>query len=110
MPVSSGTNFVAKNKESEVFVMRVYGYSRVSTKDQNLDRQLIDLKNYVDERFIFMDKQSGKDFDRPQYQLMKKVAQKGDVIYIKSLDRLGRNKAQVKSELEYYKKYSFSIL
>ena len=83
--------------------MRVYGYSRVSTKDQNLDRQLIDLKNYVDERFIFMDKQSGKDFDRPQYQLMKKVAQKGDVIYIKSLDRLGRNKAQVKSELEYYK-------
>lgn len=83
--------------------MRVYGYSRVSTKDQNLDRQLVELKKYVEDRFIFQDKQSGKDFDRPQYQLMKKVAQKGDVIYVKSLDRLGRNKQQVKEELEYYK-------
>lgn len=83
--------------------MRVYGYSRVSTKEQNLDRQLVELKKYVEDRFIFQDKQSGKDFDRPQYQLMKKVAQKGDVIYIKSLDRLGRNKQQIKEELEYYK-------
>lgn len=83
--------------------MRIYGYSRVSTKEQNLDRQLVELKKYVEERFIFMDKQSGKDFDRPQYQLMKKVAQKGDIIYIKSLDRLGRNKSQIKEELEYYK-------
>ena len=83
--------------------MRVYGYSRVSTKEQNLDRQLVELKKYVEDRFIFQDKLSGKDFDRPQYQLMKKVAQKGDVIYIKSLDRLGRNKQQIKEELEYYK-------
>lgn len=83
--------------------MRIYGYSRVSTKEQNLDRQIVELKKYVDERFIFQDKLSGKDFDRPQYQLMKKVAQKGDVIYVKSLDRLGRNKQQIKEELEYYK-------
>lgn len=83
--------------------MRIYGYMRVSTKDQNLDRQQIELQKYVEDRFIFQDKQSGKDFDRPQYQLMKKVAQKGDIIYIKSLDRLGRNKSQVKEELEYYK-------
>ena len=83
--------------------MRVYGYSRVSTKEQNLDRQIVELKKYVDERFIFQDKVSGKDFNRPQYQLMRKVAQKGDVIYVKSLDRLGRNKAQIKEELEYYK-------
>lgn len=83
--------------------MRIYGYMRVSTKDQNLDRQQIELQKYVEDRFIFQDKQSGKDFDRPQYQLMKKVAQKGDVIYIKSLDRLGRDKSQVKEELEYYK-------
>ena len=83
--------------------MRIYGYSRVSTKDQKLDRQIVELKKYVDERFIFQEKLSGKDFDRPQYQLMKKVAQKGDVIYVKSLDRLGRNKQQVKEELEYYK-------
>lgn len=83
--------------------MRIYGYSRVSTKDQNLDRQLVELKKFVGDRFIFQDKLSGKDFDRPQYQLMRKVAQKGDIIYVKSLDRLGRNKSQVKEELEYYK-------
>ncbi|CAI3674372.1 DNA invertase Pin-like site-specific DNA recombinase [Clostridium neonatale] len=89
--------------------MRIYGYMRVSTKDQNLDRQQIELQKYVEDRFIFQDKQSGKDFDRPQYQLMKKVAQKGDIIYIKSLDRLGRNKSQIKEELEYYKNESVRI-
>ncbi|EPY2274528.1 recombinase family protein [Clostridium sporogenes] len=83
--------------------MRIYGYMRVSTKEQNLDRQLIELKKYVDERYIFQDKQSGKNFERKEYQLMRKVAQNGDVIYVKSLDRLGRNKKQIKEELEYYK-------
>jgi DNA invertase Pin-like site-specific DNA recombinase len=83
--------------------MRIYGYARVSTKEQKLDRQLVELDKYVDERFIFTDKLSGKDFDRPQYQLLRKVAQRGDIIYIKSLDRLGRNKNQIKQELEYYK-------
>lgn len=83
--------------------MRIYGYSRVSTKEQNLDRQLVELRKYVDDRFIFQDKVSGKDFNRPEYQLMRKVAQKGDVIYVKSLDRLGRNKSEIKQELEYYK-------
>ena len=76
--------------------MRVYGYSRVSTKEQNLDRQIVELKKYVDERFIFQDKVSGKDFNRPQYQIIKKMTQKGNVIYIKSLDTLRRNKAQMK--------------
>jgi DNA invertase Pin-like site-specific DNA recombinase len=83
--------------------MRLYGYTRVSTKDQNLDRQLIELEKYVDERYIFKDKESGKNFERKEYQLMRKVVQKGDVIFVKSLDRLGRNKKQVKEELEYYK-------
>lgn len=83
--------------------MRIYGYARVSAKDQNLDRQLVELKKHVDERYIFSDKQSGKDMDRVQYQLLRKIAQKGDTIYIKSLDRLGRNKQQIKQELEYYK-------
>lgn len=83
--------------------MRVYGYSRVSTKEQNTDRQISELKKYVEENFIFEDKLSGKDFDRPQYQLMRKVAQKGDTIYVKSLDRLGRNKAMIKEELEHFK-------
>jgi DNA invertase Pin-like site-specific DNA recombinase len=83
--------------------MRTYGYARVSSKDQNLDRQIIELKKYVEERYIFTDKQSGKDMDRVQYQLLKKVAQKGDEVYIKSLDRLGRNKQHIKQELEHYK-------
>lgn len=83
--------------------MRIYGYARVSSKGQNLDRQRVELQKYVDDRYIFTDKQSGKDMDRAQYQLLKKVAQNGDTIYIKSLDRLGRNKQQIKQELEYYK-------
>lgn len=83
--------------------MRIYAYGRVSTKEQNLDRQIVELKKYVDEKYIFTDKQSGKDMDRPQYQLLRKISQKGDIIYIKSLDRLGRNKQQIKDELEYYK-------
>lgn len=83
--------------------MRIYGYARVSTKDQNLDRQIVELKKYVDDRYIFTDKASGKDMNRIEYQLLRKVAQKGDVVYIKSLDRLGRNKEQIKQELEYYK-------
>lgn len=83
--------------------MRIYGYARVSTKEQKLDRQLVELKKIVDERFIFMDKISGKDMDRKEYQLLRKIAQNEDVIYITSLDRLGRNKEQIKQELEYYK-------
>ena len=83
--------------------MRIYGYGRVSSKDQKLDRQLVELEKYVDARYIFTDKLSGKNMDRPQYQLLRKVAQHGDTIYIKSLDRLGRNKIQIKQELEYFK-------
>lgn len=83
--------------------MREYGYARVSDKGQNLDRQIIELEKYVDSRYIFTDKQSGKNMDRVQYQLLRKIAQKGDTIYIKSLDRLGRNKQDIKQELEYYK-------
>lgn len=83
--------------------MRVYGYARVSDKGQNLDRQIVELEKYVDSRYIFTDKQSGKDMDRKEYQLLRKIAQKGDIIYIKSLDRLGRNKQDIKQELEHYK-------
>jgi len=84
--------------------MRIYAYARVITKEQNLDRQMVELKKYVDdEKYIFTDKLSGKDMERPQYQLLKKFVQKGDTIYIKSLDRLGRNKQLIKNELEYYR-------
>lgn len=84
--------------------MSIYGYARVSTKEQHLDRQLVELKKYVNsDKHIYTDKQSGKDMDRPEYQLLKRAADKGDIIYISSLDRLGRNKEQIKQELEYFK-------
>lgn len=80
---------------------KIFGYVRVSSKDQNLARQIDSLKNYVpDERDIFTDKLSGKDFDRPGYQSLKYTLRSGDTLYIHSLDRLGRNKADVKDELQ----------
>ena len=71
---------------------RVYGYIRVSSRDQNEDRQLIALAEVgVAEKDIFLDKQSGKDFNRPRYQSMLRKLKKDDLLYIKSIDRLGRN-------------------
>lgn len=69
-----------------------YGYVRVSTREQNEQRQLIALREFgVEEKRIFMDKQSGKDFDRPQYKRMVRKLKNGDTLVIKSIDRLGRN-------------------
>ena len=84
---------------------KVYGYARVSTREQNLDRQIAALRQYIaDERDIITDKESGKDFNRPGYQYLREVLLRpGDTLIVKSLDRLGRNKQQVKQELEYYK-------
>lgn len=70
----------------------LYGYARVSSADQKLDRQIIALKEAgVAEENIYCDKQSGKDFNRPAYKKLMSKAQKGDLIIVKSLDRLGRN-------------------
>ena len=69
-----------------------YGYVRVSTKDQNEARQMIAMQEFgIDEKHIFLDKQSGKDFNRPQYQKLIRKLKKGDTLVIKSIDRLGRN-------------------
>lgn len=75
---------------------KVYGYVRVSTREQNEDRQMAALEEMsVGRENIFLDKQSGKDFNRPQYKkLLKKLVQ-GDLLYIKSIDRLGRNYEEV---------------
>ena len=71
---------------------KIYGYARVSTVNQNEDRQLAALLNKgVDEKNIFIDKQSGSDFDRPQYNRLLKKIRCGDLLYISSIDRLGRN-------------------
>ena len=68
----------------------VYGYIRVSSKDQNEDRQVIALQELnIPKKNIFLDKQSGKDFARPQYQLLMKKLKKDDHLYVKSIDRLG---------------------
>ena len=72
--------------------MNIYGYVRVSSTDQNEDRQMIALKEKgLQEHWIYMDKQSGKDFNRPNYQKMLRKLQNGDLLYILSIDRLGRN-------------------
>lgn len=74
----------------------MYGYIRVSTKEQNEDRQLIALNEYnVPEKNIYMDKQSGKDFERKQYKRMLKHIKENDLIIIKSIDRLGRNYSEI---------------
>ena len=73
-----------------------YGYVRVSTKEQNEDRQLIAMKEYnVEKRNIYMDKQSGKDFERRNYKRLIRKIKKNDVIVIKSIDRLGRNYREI---------------
>ena len=71
---------------------RIFGYVRVSTKEQNEDRQLIAMRELrIPERNLYIDKQSGKDFDRPQYQRLVRRLKKDDLLYVKSIDRLGRN-------------------
>lgn len=68
------------------------GYIRVSDKTQNPDRQINKMKKLgIEDRYIFVDRQSGKDFDRPAYQAMKQVIRSGDLLYLDALDRLGRN-------------------
>lgn len=74
----------------------IYGYVRVSTREQNEDRQLIALHEAgVPEKNIFMDKQSGKDFERPAYKRLLRKLKKDDLLYIKSIDRLGRNYEEI---------------
>ena len=76
--------------------MSVYGYIRVSSKDQKGDRQQIALKEVgVELPNIYVDKQSGKDFNRPQYKKMLRKLKKDDLLYIKSIDRLGRNYEEI---------------
>ena len=91
---------------------KIMGYARVSSKEQNLDRQLIELKKYVPEENIVVDKQSGKDLDRPGYQALKGALglRTGDTLYIKSLDRLSRNKDDIKNELEWFRKNGIRLM
>lgn len=79
----------------------VYGYIRISDPSQNIGRQLDFMKELgIDEKHIFIDKRTGKDFNRPQYKKLLRKLKPGDVLYVKELDRLGRNKQEIKKELE----------
>ena len=73
-----------------------YGYVRVSAIDQNIARQMLEMKSLnIHKKRIYVDKQSGKDFNRPRYKDLLKVLKKGDLLYIKSIDRLGRNYKEI---------------
>ena len=79
--------------------MKVYGYIRVSSTDQNEDRQLITMNELdIPRTQIFMDKQSGKDFDRPSYKRLVKKLNAGDLLYVLSIDRLGRNYEEIQTQ------------
>ena len=88
-------NFVESSKQN------LYGYARVSTKEQNTDRQIQALKEFgIEEENIFEDKKSGKDFKREEYQLLKRILKRttNNVLVIKSIDRLGRNYKEIQNE------------
>lgn len=84
---------------------KIFGYARVSSKEQNEERQIISFKDYgIDERDIYIDKQSGKDFNREQYSILKHILRENDILVIKSIDRLGRNYNMIIDEWKYITK------
>ncbi len=91
---------------------KIYGYARVSSKEQNLDRQMMALQKYVPEGNILVDKESGKDFHRAGYQALKGALglRQGDTLYITSLDRLSRDKGDIKSELTWFKNSGIRLI
>lgn len=81
----------------------IYFYTRVSTKEQNLARQLEEAKSYKNVDEVFCDKQSGKTYNRPEYERLKSIIRKGDEVIVKEMDRLGRNKEATKDEIKWFK-------
>ncbi|MGM2748453.1 integrase [Bacillus thuringiensis serovar andalousiensis] len=87
-----------------------FGYVRVSSKDQNEERQIVNMVNIgINERDIFIDKQSGKNMDRDNYQTMKKMARTGDTIVFDSLTRLGRTMIDILEEFRYYEENKINL-
>ena len=77
----------------------IYGYVRVSSTDQNEDRQMLEMQRLkIKKKNIYIDKQSGKDFNRPSYQRLLGKLKKGDLLYVKSIDRLGRNYKEIQDQ------------
>ena len=95
-----GTTLCGRNGGNKI-EQKIYGYIRVSTREQNEDRQVIALREVgVPERNVYIDKQSGKDFERPQYKKLLRKMKKDDLLYIKSIDRLGRNYGEIFRAME----------
>ena len=85
--------------------MKIYAYIRVSTKDQHVDRQLLALEEYhIPKKNIYCDYQSGKDFERPSYKKLMKKMKEGDLLIVKSIDRLGRNYNEILTQWQYITK------
>ena len=90
--------------------MKKVGYMRVSTGKQNLDRQYEDFKKLgIEDKYIYEDKASGKNFERVGFEYMKRALEKGDILVISSLDRLGRNAKELKEQWEYFKENQISV-
>lgn len=86
-------------------MQKIFGYARVSSRDQNEERQIVALRKFPVERGnIFIDKQSGKDFQRPMYKKMIRKMKKGDLLVVTSIDRLGRNYAEIQEQWKYLTK------
>lgn len=85
-------------------MIKEYGHVRVSSRDQNEDRQMDALQTLVVMKNIFVDRQSGKDFERPQYKRLVKKLKKDDLLYIKSIDRLGRNYTEIQEQWRFLTK------
>ncbi|MBO5349039.1 MAG: recombinase family protein [Clostridia bacterium] len=90
--------------------MKKVGYMRVSTGKQNLDRQYEDFKKLgIEDKYIYEDKATGKNFERVGFEYMKRALEKGDILVISSLDRLGRNAKELKEQWEYFKDNKISV-
>lgn len=85
--------------------MAIYGYVRVSDKEQHDDRQITNIKKYcnIPDENIFIDKVTGKTYDRPEYSIVKRIIKAGDELILSELDRIGRTKAGIKDELDFLK-------
>lgn len=99
-----------KTKESNTTMHQKYAYIRISDSSQKIYRQVDFMKQFgIDDNNIYIDKQSGKDFNRPSYKRLVKKLKSGDTLYVKELDRLGRNKSEIKEELNRMQKKQVHI-
>lgn len=94
---------------------RYYGYHRTSTEEQHLDRGIAEIKQYCQDNGIqlkelFLDQRTGKNFDRPEYGVLKRIIDDGDTLIITEVDRLGRNKADTMKELRWFQEHGIRLL